>query len=52
MKLMELKEKTVLSREEAAARLPAIADELASGNDLVIEGRTYGSSRPSPIRSI
>ena len=34
---MELKEKTVLSREEAAARLHAIADELASGNDVVIE---------------
>ncbi len=37
MKLMELKEKTVLSRKEAAARLHAIADELASGNDVVIE---------------
>lgn len=37
MKLMELKSKTVLSREEAAARLHAIADELASGNDVVIE---------------
>jgi amphi-Trp domain-containing protein len=37
MKLMELKEKTVLSREEAAARLHAIADELASENDVVIE---------------
>ena len=28
--VMELKEKTALSREEAAARLHAIADELAS----------------------
>ena len=37
VKLMELKEETVLSREEAAARLHAIADELASGNDVVIE---------------
>ena len=37
MQLMELKEKTTLSREEAAARLHAIADELASGNDVVIE---------------
>ena len=37
MKLMALKEKTVLSREEAVARLHAIADELASGNDVVIE---------------
>ena len=28
---------TTLSREEAAARLHPIADELASGNDVVIE---------------
>lgn len=37
MKLMELKTKTALPREEAAARLHAIADELSSGNDVVIE---------------
>jgi amphi-Trp domain-containing protein len=37
VKLMELKDKTAVSREEAAARLHAIADELASGNDVVIE---------------
>ena len=37
VELMELKEKTTLSREEAAARLHAIADELASSNDVVIE---------------
>jgi amphi-Trp domain-containing protein len=37
VKLMELKNKTALSREEAATRLRAIADELASGNDVVIE---------------
>jgi amphi-Trp domain-containing protein len=37
MKLMELKNKTTLSREDAAARLHAIADELASGNDVMIE---------------
>src|SRR5215472_3659184 len=37
VKLMELKNKTALPREEAAARLRAIADELASGNDVVIE---------------
>ena len=49
---MELKEKTTLSREEAAARLHAIADELASNNDVVIERDTYGSLRTSPIRSI
>jgi amphi-Trp domain-containing protein len=40
VKLMELKDKTTLSREEAAARLHAIADEPASGNDLVIERDT------------
>ena len=37
MDLVELKEKATLSREEAAARLHAIADELASNNDVVIE---------------
>jgi amphi-Trp domain-containing protein len=37
VKLMELKEKTTLSREEAAARLHAIADELGSNNDVLIE---------------
>jgi amphi-Trp domain-containing protein len=35
--LAELKEKTTLGREDAAARLHAIADELGSGNDLVLE---------------
>jgi amphi-Trp domain-containing protein len=37
MELLELKEKSVLKREEAAARLHAIADELASGNSVRIE---------------
>ncbi len=37
MDLMELKEKTTLSREDAAARLHAIADELGANNDVVIE---------------
>ena len=37
MDLAELKEKTTLGREDAAARLRAIADELGSGNDLVLE---------------
>jgi amphi-Trp domain-containing protein len=37
MDLVELKEKSTVSREDAAARLRAIADELASNNDLVIE---------------
>ncbi|MGO9907207.1 MAG: amphi-Trp domain-containing protein [Solirubrobacteraceae bacterium] len=34
---LELTEKSMLSREDAAARLHAIADELASGNDIVLE---------------
>lgn len=33
---MELEEKSRLSREAAAARLREIADELASGNDIVM----------------
>jgi amphi-Trp domain-containing protein len=37
MDLVELEEKTTLGREEAAARLRSIADELASGNDFVME---------------
>jgi amphi-Trp domain-containing protein len=37
MDLVELKEKQALGREEAAARLREIADELASGNDIVIQ---------------
>lgn len=37
MELVEIEEKSRLSREEAAARLRAIADELAANNDLVIE---------------
>jgi amphi-Trp domain-containing protein len=37
MQLLELKEKTTLSREDAAARLHAIADELGRQNDVVIE---------------
>jgi amphi-Trp domain-containing protein len=34
---LELKETSTMSREEAAARLRAIADELASGNDIILE---------------
>jgi amphi-Trp domain-containing protein len=34
---LELKEKSTMSREDAAARLRAIADELASGNDIILE---------------
>ena len=37
MELVELKEKSTMSREEAAVRLHAIADELASNNDFVVE---------------
>ena len=33
---LELKEKSTMSREDAAARLHAIADELASGNDIIL----------------
>jgi amphi-Trp domain-containing protein len=35
--LLELKQKQQLSREDAATRLRAIADELGSGNDVVFE---------------
>ncbi len=34
---LELKERTTTSREAAAARIREIADELASGNDIVLE---------------
>ena len=34
---LELKEKTTMSRADAAARLHAIADELASDNDIILE---------------
>jgi amphi-Trp domain-containing protein len=34
---LEIKEKTRLSREAAAARLHEIADELASGNDIIMQ---------------
>ncbi len=37
MELVELQEKVSLSREDAAARLHAIADELGANNDVVIE---------------
>ena len=35
--MLELEQKQQLSREDAAARLRAIADELASGSDVVFE---------------
>jgi amphi-Trp domain-containing protein len=34
---LELKERSTMSREDAAERLRAIADELASGNDIILE---------------
>jgi amphi-Trp domain-containing protein len=34
---LELKEKSTMSREAAAGRLHEIADELASGNDIIME---------------
>lgn len=37
MELVELQEKVRISREDAAVRLRKIADELASGNDIVLE---------------
>jgi amphi-Trp domain-containing protein len=37
VELVELKEKVTMSREEAAARLHAIAAELGENNDVVIE---------------
>ncbi len=34
---LELKEKRTMSRDAAAARIREIADELGSGNDIVLE---------------
>jgi amphi-Trp domain-containing protein len=52
MELMELKEKQTLSREDAAARLHEIADELASGNDVVFErdNLRFVARVPSEVR--
>jgi len=47
---MELKEKTALSREEAAARLHAIADELAKENEFAIERDSLRFSAKVPDR--
>jgi amphi-Trp domain-containing protein len=51
MELVELEEKTTLSREDAAARLHAIADELASGNDVRFEreGLKFMARVPSEV---
>ena len=52
MELLELKEKTTLPREEAAARLRGIADELASGNDIVLQSGElrFVSKVPDQVR--
>ena len=51
MELLELKEKKSISREQAAARLREIADELASGNDIVLEsgGLRFVSKVPDVV---
>ncbi|MCU0257814.1 MAG: amphi-Trp domain-containing protein [Solirubrobacteraceae bacterium] len=50
--LLKLKEKERLPREEAAARLRAIADELASGNGVVWEqdGKRYVAKTPPEVK--
>ena len=52
MDLIELQEKDVLSREQVAARLHAIADELAAGNDIIMErsGLRFSSKVPDEVR--
>ena len=49
--LLKLKEKDQLSREQAAARLRAIAHELASGNDVVFEhdGKRFVAKVPDRV---
>ncbi len=37
MRIAKLTDKQIVRREEAAQRLHEIADELASGNDMVVE---------------
>jgi amphi-Trp domain-containing protein len=48
---LELKERSTMSREDAAARLRAIADELASGNDIILErgGATFVAKVPDEV---
>lgn len=52
MELLELQEKTTVAREEAAARMHQIADELASGNDIVLESGAirFVSRVPDEVR--
>ena len=48
---LELKETGTMTREAAAARIRAIADELASGNDIVLErnGARFVAKVPDEI---
>ncbi len=48
---LELKGKSQMSREEAARRLHEIADELASGNDIVLErsGARFVAKVPAEV---
>jgi amphi-Trp domain-containing protein len=50
MRLLELEEKTTLSGEEVAMRRRAIADELASGNDFVVQRDRLRFVAPVPDR--
>jgi amphi-Trp domain-containing protein len=52
MDIAKISEKQVLRREQAAARLHEIADELAAGNDFVIErdGIRVNVAVPSEVR--
>jgi amphi-Trp domain-containing protein len=52
MDLIELQEKDVLPREQVAARLHAIADELAAGNDIIMErsGLRFVAKVPDEVR--
>jgi amphi-Trp domain-containing protein len=51
MDIAKLTDKQTIRREEAAKRLHAIADELASGNGLIIErdGLTFTVAVPDEI---
>jgi amphi-Trp domain-containing protein len=52
MRIAKLTDKDVLRREEAARRLHEIADELASGNDIVVEreGMHFNVAVPAEVK--
>jgi amphi-Trp domain-containing protein len=52
MDLIELTETATMSREQVAARLHAIADELAAGNDIVMErsGLRFVAKVPDEVK--